>query len=667
MKGLNYALPPKKLKYEDYLLNFELLIRSVNSSNSCRDSEIDNFKIELRHIANSTLSFYNGKKKKLENITEEEQNALNELISLETIIVQIADKGNVIVIVDKNTYIDKVEALLSDTSKFSPIIFTNEQDDLKHILERERDINKFLSKLVTNGVITAEQQKTLSPCGSAPGILYGVCKVHKRVPEGEVPPFRPILSAINTPSYKLAKYLVPILAPLTSNEYVTKDSFHFAANIKKQNSKYFMTSYDVDALFTNIPLDETIEICVNKLYGNKRKYKGFSKQEFREMLQLAVKDSLFIFNGKYYIQCDGVAMGSPLGPTLANVFLCFWEPQWLRECPKQFSPLFYNRFMDDTFTLFASEDHVKKFHKFLNTRHKNMSFTYEVEQNKCLPFLDVMVNREENKFSTSIYRKPTFSGLYTNFHSYISDQYKKGLIMCLLFRVFSFVTDWNKFHEEVKFLTQVFRKNSYPEHFIEKCISKFLLKKFKFQNQNQNFENQKIPNENQKRELKISLPFMGKYSNDVKKQISKLASKFLIGTKIIIIWNSPRKMRNLFNFKDRLPMRLRSNILYSYSCNGCNSIYLGKSKRHFLVRAYEHLGLSLRTGKKFTYNPRHNNNSGILDHINGQNNCHGDINNFKIMGKASNDFHLRIKESLLIRKLKPSLNSKDNSIPLQLF
>ena len=87
-----------------------------------------------------------------------------------------------------------------------------------------------------------------------------------------------------------------------------------------------------------------------------------------------------------------------------------------------------------------------------------------------------------------------------------------------------------------------------------------------------------------KKDYKISLPFMGKYSNVVKKKLSMLASNFLIDTKITIIWNSPRKIRNLFFFKDRLPMRLRSKFLYRYVCDGCNSVYIGKSKRHFLVR-----------------------------------------------------------------------------------
>ena len=85
------------------------------------------------------------------------------------------------------------------------------------------------------------------------------------------------MSAIDTPSYKLAKYLVPILSPLTVNEYVTKDSFSFATNVRNQDSNCFMMSFDIDSLFTNIPLDETIEICVTQLFGRKQKFNGFSK------------------------------------------------------------------------------------------------------------------------------------------------------------------------------------------------------------------------------------------------------------------------------------------------------------------------------------------------------------------------------------------------------
>ena len=70
-------------------------------------------------------------------------------------------------------------------------------------------------------------------------------------------------------------------------------------------------------------------------------------------------------------------------------------------------------YIDDTFGLFSSSDHVKKFHTFLNNRHHNMNFTNEVEKDNSLPFLDVLVTREGDKFSTFLYRKHTFSGLYS--------------------------------------------------------------------------------------------------------------------------------------------------------------------------------------------------------------------------------------------------------------
>ena len=131
----------------------------------------------------------------------------------------------------------------------------------------------------------------------------------------------------------------------------------------------------------------------------------------------------------------------------------------------------------DTFVMFSSFDHIKKCHIYLNSRHKNMTFTYKVEHDNCLPFLDVLVTREGDSVLTSVYRKPTFSGLYTNFYSYISEKYKKGLIFSLIFRIFTFTVDWNKFHTEVEYLKEILRKNSYPEYFIDKCIKMLLDKK----------------------------------------------------------------------------------------------------------------------------------------------------------------------------------------------
>ena len=110
--------------------------------------------------------------------------------------------------------------------------------------------------------MSKEMRKFVKPVGTRPGIIYGNCKVHKQQVDG-CPPFRPILSALQTPTYNLNKSLVPILNPLTKNEYTVKDLFQFAEEICEQNPTLSMGSLDVDSLCTNIPLDETIDICVN--------------------------------------------------------------------------------------------------------------------------------------------------------------------------------------------------------------------------------------------------------------------------------------------------------------------------------------------------------------------------------------------------------------------
>ena len=128
-----------------------------------------------------------------------------------------------------------------------------------------------------------------------------IIQVHKGVKPGdESPPFRPILSAINTPSYKIAKFLVPLLADLTKNKYVSKDSFEFAKNVRNQNPDLFMASFDIDSLFTNVPIDKTIDISIKKLFGRKKKYNGFSREQFKKLLGFAVKNLFFLFNGTYY-------------------------------------------------------------------------------------------------------------------------------------------------------------------------------------------------------------------------------------------------------------------------------------------------------------------------------------------------------------------------------
>ena len=206
-------------------------------------------------------------------------------------------------VVDKADYLDKMENLLNDTQKFEKNNLKND-GILNFAINHEKRVGNILKKLVVSNSISEGTRRSLKPVGTRPGIMYGLCKVHKDIVDN-CPPFRPILSAINTPTYKLAKFLVPILKSLTSNEYTVKDLFAFAEETVKQDSQFFMGNLDVDFLFTNIPLEETIDICTNKLFENTEKVEGLSKIDFKELLPLATKESCFISNGKFYKQVDG--------------------------------------------------------------------------------------------------------------------------------------------------------------------------------------------------------------------------------------------------------------------------------------------------------------------------------------------------------------------------
>ena len=130
----------------------------------------------------------------------------------------------------------------------------------------------------------------MKPTVYQPGVLYGSCKVHKGIgTNGEPPLFRPILSAINTPSYNLAKCLVP---KLSLNILLRS----LQSLLREQNPDFFMASFDIGSLFTNVPLDETFEISVKKLFDNNKKLHVFSRQQFRKPIYLAAKNSFFLFN-----------------------------------------------------------------------------------------------------------------------------------------------------------------------------------------------------------------------------------------------------------------------------------------------------------------------------------------------------------------------------------
>ena len=151
-----------------------------------------------------------------------------------------------------------------------------------------------------------------------------------------------------------------------------------------------------------------------------------------------------------------MAIESPLGPIIANVFLSFYEVKWLELCQINLSHFFIEDMLMAFLFLFESVQHILKFRDYFNAYHLNMPFSFEQEKNGKLPFLDIEVPREKWKLATTVYRKPTFCGVYTHFESFLATIHKFGMVYTLACCCFKICPDWTNFHEELSFLKQVF-------------------------------------------------------------------------------------------------------------------------------------------------------------------------------------------------------------------
>ena len=160
--------------------------------------------------------------------------------------------------------------------------------------------------------------------------------------------------------------------------------------------------------------------------------------------------------------------------TCLNVSLCYHEKVWLQDCPSEFKPVIYRRYVDDTFLIFRSKHHMEKFRNILNCQHKNMKFTSQIENENSIWFLDIKLCRDSNKFTTSIYREPTFSRVLTNFGSFIPKSYKYNLLFTLLHRAFNFFSNFQLFRQEIDKLKTIFKSNNCPKGFADLCINKYL-------------------------------------------------------------------------------------------------------------------------------------------------------------------------------------------------
>ena len=535
--------------------------------------------------------------------------------------------------------------VLNDPSVFRKVSV----DPMKNNWLLEDKLNRFLRKLKNNNNITECEYKELYATGTNPGVMYGLPKIHK-----PNIPLRPVLSAYKTHNFKLAKYIIPQIQKYAKNEYTLSNSYEFFEQLRslQLEGNNFMVSLDISSLYTNVPKNETISILTSKIYENGESFGNLSENEFRKMMNLAVNDTYFIFNNQYYEQTDGLAMGSPLSATLANIFLCHFEKEWLENCPVEFKPKFYRRYVDDTFLIFDNENQANLFQTYMNSRHQKINFTIETEENSKLPFLDILISRNNTDITMTVYRKPTYTGLGVNFISSCFRNFKLNTFNMLFYRAFRLTSTYKLFHDEIMYLKTFFNENGFTDTLFFKKLRKFL---------DRIFSPPAKAIGPKKMKLFFKFPFLRDNTNEfLKKEITFILNKYFPQIDPSIIFYNNFKIKNFINHKEKLLHSFESGIVYKFECSKCHLVYVGSTIKTLHSRFLDHKGVSGRTGRPLQ-SPLF---SSIRDHCHGTCDNNFKVDDFKILYKGNFEHEIRLSESIFIRKIKPALNSDSASSPL---
>lgn len=412
-----------------------------------------------------------------------------------------------------------------------------------------------------------------------------------------------------------------------------------------------MVSFDVESLFTNIPTIETIEIILELAFKEGQKlYHGLTRDDLKKLLKICTQESHFQFGGKYFDQVDGVAMGSPLGPLFANVFMTNFERCHSDEL-KKLGVNQWLRYVDDIFATFSVRQSAERTLAFLNERHPNIKFTLEHESNNSLPFLDTRVYRRLASYHTTIYRKKTFTGVYLNWTSLTARRYKIDLIFCLLDRIWKVCSEPSERDIEISKLREILAKNDYPDQIIEQEIGRFL--KNRSTPTEDTAENAQQPPPDpppveEKTKRYIVLPYVSQKVETFAKRLKDLVVKNYPQVDFNVAFRSPNEIGKLFPFKDNIKnVESRSLVVYRITCakEGCDASYIGKTERILRHRIREH---------------RIDKNSACHQHT--QNNPGHEMayDKVEVLDSADSNQKLLYKELLHIVHHKPTLNRQLN-------
>ena len=449
----------------------------------------------------------------------------------------------------------------------------------KHpVLKEEERILSLLKMLRDDGKISNLLYDKLKPIGSQPPRIYGLAKIHKV----DVP-LRPILSMPGSVYYKIALQVTEWLSVVDECK-INASTKRISETLKEINLEgdEELISFDVSSLYTNVSVQEAISDCTELLYSGKYTKPPVDEDTFKQLLEICSCNVLMLTNEGYYRQKDGLAMGSPPAPLLAN--------GWMSKFDKkiQGDAKMYFRYMDDILRDIKGHDIEDKVLE-INELHPSLKFTHECETNSSIAFLDMMICRSESEVTSTWHTKPTDTGLTMNYHALAPQKYKRSAICGLVHRIHRACSTWKNFHESLTKAKMILDNNQYPPSFYEPIIKRTLNKII-----DSNSEQQHVEKEDQKEAKLIFIQYRGRITEKFEQSLKRCTAP----CKVVY---TLRKVKSvLLSLKTPVEKALKSGVVYKITCPRCNSCYVGQTSRHLLNRIKEHRRKVTPVGSHFT-------------------------------------------------------------------
>ena len=471
------------------------------------------------------------------------------------------------------------------------------------------------------------------PSSHRPGRMFGSAKTHKFDNYDEITAqnlkLRPIMDQSGTMVYTAAQVVAEYIKPLGDSEFVIKNTQDFPKILSENELQEDEEdiSYDVESLFTNVPLEDTIEYILDEIYVHKT-LKPICKSRLimKRFLKRLASDCIFSINGRLLKQIDGCSMGSPLSVILAGIFMKILE----RKVVAPEKPILYKRFVDDVFHRKKKGQKDTLLPK-LNSFHTKIKFTVEKDLKK---FLDTKLKLENRIYKTSVNRNKK---LPTHWKSKIPKKIKRNVITNDLHRAKKISSDFVK---EEKDIEMKYTKAGYPMRFVKSVIKSFKEKE----------ENSRTSDKNEEKTFyPLSVPFCETNERVAKTFVRKI--KEFTGEDFVvnIVWKT-KKIKSLFKLKDDI--KHRANVIYrGISKNNREDSYIGETAQIVEQRWKQHEDLNLNSAP--SKHLQENNSDGFDWEV--------------ISTSSTNWLRRKIHEALFICKYKPSLNIQVEHKKLILF